>query len=407
MINSFNQKLWSLRRSKWYHIVIVGLLLSLSIPYLFQLTRLLSSGKHNPVNNSLPLNLLWTYHSKNLIRVPPKGNNSLIVILRNDGVFIALDNETGNLRWEYDTQHSIGLPQSENVYDLDEDYLVTIVANEYLVVLNVQDGQEIWQTTLKSISNIIPEVLLLKDIVVVGTFSTSPTTEGYIVGYDLVEKGIIREVYLPSRAYDSVFKCPGIFDDFSESTVCISHFNGVKIVDFAPTRATKIVNKHDWDLFSYAPPRYQDGFVFMNRPPEPSIQVMDTHLDEQFDLPTSCVKEQTPHPVTIYAQMVLVSTGCGELYTLDIYSLQNTPMWTFQSPYDLQSSFVTVSGDIGYVLTERAEIIGINLENGKVVGSFTTKPTRLNKGILLHSLSENSDYLYAFLDGHQLFVFKE
>ena len=118
MINSFNQKLWSLRRSKWYHIVIVGLLLSLSIPYLFQLTRLLSSGKHNPVDNSLPLNLLWTYHSKNLIRVPPKGNSSLIVILRNDGVFIALDNETGNLRWEYDTQHSTGLPESENVYDL-------------------------------------------------------------------------------------------------------------------------------------------------------------------------------------------------------------------------------------------------------------------------------------------------
>ncbi len=66
------------------------------------------SGFQKFVSNTLPVSFAWSYESVEPVRVPPRANHEVMVLLQTDGVFVALDIETGAVRWEYDMGGKIG-----------------------------------------------------------------------------------------------------------------------------------------------------------------------------------------------------------------------------------------------------------------------------------------------------------
>lgn len=367
---------------------------------------------HTEVSNSLPIKAIWTYNSNTPIKVPPQANNEIVVVLQTNGVLVALDNKTGEKRWAYDTGTNVGDPWSEAMFDLNDDLLITPKNNSELIILDAQNGQELWGGKLNIVAKTTLNLQIINDIVVVSTFSTKPTTEGYIAGYHLETMELIWEKYYPSRSFEWAFSCPHILNDSDSGsyTVCVSLYNRLETIDFnplLPANLPRITNNKAWILASYNTPYYQEGYIFSNPSPIPAIEVLETESNNQFALPEQCKEQRIPYPVQVYSELVLASTGCGELYTLNINSLPQPPQWVFQSPHFLRSSFVTLQGDIGYVLNEKAEVLGIDLDTGEVVGQFTTRPTSLEKTMLLNSLEVKPPYLFAFFNGHQLIVFEE
>ena len=375
------------------------------------LTDILPPPLHIVDENTLPLELIWTYETKDEIRVPPLANNHTVIILHTNGKVIALDNQTGNQKWEYDTQTEVGWPWSTSIYDLNEELVVISENNDHLVILDVDDGKEISEIKLNITARAVPNILIVEDVVVISTPSIEPGMQGYIAGYSLKTGELFWEKWYLSRVYDFTFRCSyfsGI-PDSDEYTVCVSIYNQLEILNFNPQLSTdsRYEGIKPWLQTSSNIPNYQEGFIFSNPPPKPSNQVFYIDQNESFYLYKSCSEDHVSHPVETYEKLVLASTGCNDLYLLDIGFLREYPEWVFQSQHRLMSSFVTLHGDIGYSLNDKAEIIGIDLKDGQVIGSFTTTPARLEGGIYSHSLTSSPPYLYAFLNGNQLFAFKE
>lgn len=397
------------RRIRGFGFILIALLLFMEgVDFL---KDALPSPLHVVDDNTLPLELIWTYETKDEIRVPPLANSHTVIILHTNGNIVALDNATGNKKWEYNTQTEVGWPWSTSVYDLSEKLVVISENNDHLVVLDIMNGQEILKIKLNITASTIPNILIVEDVVVVSTPSIEPSRQGYIAGYSLETGNLFWEKWYLSRVYGFTFSCP-YFPDIPSSdeyTVCVSIYNQLEILNFNPqlSRDSRYEGIKPWRQTSSNIPNYQEGFIFSNPPPKPSNQVFHVDQNETFYLYKSCSEDHVSHPVETYERLVLASTGCNDLYSLDIDFLKESPEWVFQSQHRLMSSFVTLYGNTGYALNNKAEIIGIDLRNGQVIGSFTTTPARLEGGIYSHSLTSSSPYLYVFLNGNQLFAFKE
>jgi len=367
---------------------------------------------HEITSNDLPLKILWEYELSSPATVPPINNDDTMFILQTDGIIKAINLTSGILEWEYNTGEASDWPWSENPYDVNKNLLTTVIDNSYYILIDANSGEEIRRTKLNYATKTVPDILLIDDIVVISSFSVDPTTEGYIVGYDLETGKNIFEKFYPSRSFEYSFKCPNYSQDSqsSEYTICVSLYDHLDVIDFDPQleiEKSRVRIREDWKLASNDRPLYQEDLIFFNPSPKPAIQVLEVNQGEQFMLFEECAVKKVPHSIKAYQDMLLASTGCNEVYTLDINSIGDRPAWVYKTTDTLKSSFVTLDGNVGYFLNDKAEIVGVNLNTGTIVGKFVTNPTSLEKGKYLNSLTGTDPYLYALFNGHQVFVFEQ
>ena len=361
---------------------------------------------HTMVTNTLPVELAWSYNTREIIKVPPQVNSKVIVLLRGDRVLTALDIQTGDVRWEYNLGANIGLPESKFVYFLDEERLVITINNAQLLALNVENGEKIWQRDMSSSTAPTPNIMFVGDSIIVSAFSATPSTEGYIASYQLDNGDFTAHMFFPSRTFEYQFPCPHLLEhgDSGKQMVCVTLYDRLLAIDSG--ERLNVVKTYLGSFYSLDIPYYQNGLIFTNPSPNPSPQVFDTGKNRGFALPTYCAKDNTSHPITSNGDLILVSTGCDELYAMNINHLEQEPSWIFTSESGIYSSLVTVNGAIGYALNAKGEIVGINLTTGEEIGRVMTEPDQLGRGQFRNSLTVHAPYLYALMDGNTLLAFK-
>jgi hypothetical protein len=290
---------------------------------------------------------------------------------------------------------------------LDEETLVIVVNNVELLALDVENGKKIWQRHLASAAKTTPNVMIIGDVAIVSAFSTYPYTEGNVASYKLDNGEFVADIDVPSRTFQYKLSCPPDLgnSNLGEQRICITLFN--RLLTINSVEEFKVIDTDIVNLYSLDIPYYQTGFVFSNPSPLPAPQVFDTKQNREFALFAGCSRESTSHPVTSYGDLILISTGCDDLYTMDVHHLEQEPSWIFTSESEIFSSFVTVDGAIGYALNARGEMIGINLATGGEIGRLMTKPDQLERRQFRNSLTVNPPYLYALMDGNTLLAFKQ
>lgn len=370
--------------------------------FLLETWRTIAPRFHTVTNNTLPLKLIWSYTTSEVIKVPPLMNSEIVVVLRGDNTLTALDIDTGNTRWEHILDADVGLPYSRFVYDLDEERLVIAVNKAQLLAFDIKSGQKIWQIDLTPAAKTTPNVKIMENAVVVSAFSTQPYTEGNVASYQLNSGEFIADIDIPPRTFQYQFSCP---PSVGGQRICITLHNRLLTIDSAED--FKVIETDVVNLYSLDFPFYQAGFIFSNPSPFPAPEVFDTQQNREFSLFAGCSRDNTSHPVTSHDDLILVSTGCNELYIMSINRLEQEPNWIFSSNNEILSSFVTINGETGYALNAKGEIIGANLANGEEIGRIMTEPDQLEREQFRNNLTVNPPYLYALMNGNTLLVFKQ
>lgn len=366
--------------------------------------------RHEFAANTLSssMNLAWIYSSDHEIVAPPKANEELVILLDKRGYLTAFDNSSGNFIWEYPVSLKIGNLLSKNVFDVDEN-VVVISQDDGLLALDVSTRQELWNVSLPSFRT-IPDILIMDTVVVVGIFSAI-STEGYVAIHNIEDGSLLWHKSLPSRTYEHVFDCSNISEFLkpaykSNETVCISLWDHLEVVTITDEGAKEIV------LISHAftsndQPNYQASFIFTNPNPNPGVQYYDVTSGKTGSLFANCRAEKAAEAVTFFEGNLLVANGCNEAYLLDGSNLEETPEWIYQSQDTLVSPFFTTNGRYGFVMTNQAEIVEIDLLNGDLVGKLVTAPDHLRQGKLTNTLVSNPPFMYSVMDGYTLFVLQE
>jgi outer membrane protein assembly factor BamB len=334
-------------------------------------------------------------------------NSEIVVVLRGDNTLTALDIDTGNTRWEHILDADVGLPYSRFLYDLDEERLVIAVNKAQLLALDIKSGQKIWQRALIPAAKTTPNVKIIEDAVVVSAFSTQPYTEGNVASYQLDSGEFMADIDIAPRTFQYQFSCPSTISNshVDKQRICVTLHNRLLTIDSA--EEFKVIETDIVNLYSLDFPFYQAGFIFSNPSPFPAPQVFDIQQNREFSLFAGCSRDNTSHPVTSHDDLILVSTGCNELYIMSINRLEQEPNWIFSSNNEILSSFVTIDGETGYALNAKGEIIGANLANGEEIGRIMTEPNQLEREQFRNNLTVNPPYLYALMKGKTLLVFKQ
>lgn len=359
--------------------------------------------------NTLPMEFVWSYISDEAIKVPPIGNGDIVVIWDEQGQITAFENQTGTIKWIYDTNESVDfVSDSLPKWVIAEDLLVMSIAKNQLLAINIETGEKVWQTRLLSDSRVMPNIIVIDDVIVVSGWD-------YVGGYRLSDGTLGWEMAMPQRSFYFTFECPFIVFlptssvDF-EKTVCMLVDKKIQVIDVSLESMTDEMRQLP---ASYAPivsantPVFYNGIIFSNPSPQPTVHVFDTVQNKQYTLPGDCQKERVTYPITNYRDQVLAVTGCDQAYVLDISRLQEAPDWIFQSSVRLLSPFVTINGEVGYVLNEDAEVIGIDLRNGDQIGKAALEPGFVEERRLFNDLIVNPPYLYVLLGAHTLMVFNQ
>ena len=368
----------------------------------------LPARSHTVIDNTLPLELAWSYTTNEALIVPPRMNSQVIVPLHGSSILTALDIHTGQTKWEYTLDSAIGVPESKFVFDLNEEYLVIVVDKQELLALDANSGHKIWQRELPVSFNSTSNVMLVENFVVVSAFSVVPSTEGYIASYRLGTGDFIAQILIPSRSFGYQLSCSDSVEanNSAKEVICITLYGKLWLVELDEERL-HIAETYSVPLYSFDIPSYQDGFLFSNPSPVAAPQVYDIANNKEFDLPTSCSQDNTSHPVTSYNDLILISNGCNELYTMNISQLERDPNWVFRANEEIVSSFITIDGELGFSLNVRGEVVGVSLANGEETGRIKTTPSHLSGGQFRNNLSVFPPYLFAIMDGTTLLAFKQ
>ena len=97
-----------------------------------------------PFFNGENMNLSWTYESGDAINHPPLRVGDSLIVVPKDGPLLALDAETGNLRWQYDPGKRIW----DRAYATDGRSIFVGIEGGQLAALDVESGEVNWQTDL-------------------------------------------------------------------------------------------------------------------------------------------------------------------------------------------------------------------------------------------------------------------
>lgn len=286
--------------------------------------------------------------------------------------------------------------------------LVTSVGRNYLLALDIETGKKVWEVPFSSSMWDSPNITILGDVVVIGAWGAY--TNSYVAGYQLSTGDLVWELHFPAKSYQFSFECSSISSKTNEQALCLLVNNRLIIVDpgiLLSSTISRTIGIERWDIISHNTPYFQSNILFTNPYLKPANQAFDLLENNRFSLPTYCSENREAYPVTNYNNQILVSTGCNELYVLNLNNLNGQPDWVHQSQDALLSSFVTTNGKVGYVLNDKGEILGVNLNTGSIVGKFVTQPNELEKGQFVNSLVAHPPYLYVLLDRNNLYVFKQ
>lgn len=367
---------------------------------------------HEPHTNSLSSELIWSLEFKRPISMEPIANDSIVVILQDGRTLTALDNLTGHTMWEFTLPERMDVGgKSRHVFDVNEAFVVSSVANQKIVALSTENGTEIWQATLQFPVEYVPNINIIDDAVIV--VAPNVIKSGHIAIYQINDGSLIWETDFPSIRYAHSVECPSVPTDegIIEQAICLVMSDKILIVDSdtsLPPTANRIseVNepfKHYPGFESF----YKDGMIFTSPNPYRSVFVFDMFQSVEFPLPAQCTRQQRAQPARSVGEEVLIVNGCNEIYTLNIQHLDKNPNWIFESADDLATGLISLDGNSGYVLTDEGEILEISLSDGKEIGAFTTRPSRLRDDDLTNSLVANAPYFYVVMDKTTLFVFKQ
>jgi glucose dehydrogenase len=97
-----------------------------------------------PELNGENLFLAWRYDTGGAINHPPLQVQDLVIVVPSQGALLALDSETGTLRWKYDPPQRIW----DRAYATDGRLLFVGVEGGQLVALEIGNGQEAWTNDL-------------------------------------------------------------------------------------------------------------------------------------------------------------------------------------------------------------------------------------------------------------------
>lgn len=367
---------------------------------------------HEPRTNSLSSELIWSLEFRKPISMEPIGNDSIVVVLQDGQTLTALDNFSGQVVWEYTLPERMAvLAPSRHVFDVNETFVVSSVANQKLVALSTENGTEIWQTILQFPVERAPNIKIIDDAIIVVT--PNITKNGHIAIYQINEGSLIWEADFPPKRYAHSVECPSVStnEGIIEHAICLVLSDKILIVNTdtsLPPTANRISEVNE--PFQHYPGYesfYKDGMIFTSPNPYRSVFVFDMLQNVEFSLPAHCNEQQRAQPARSAGEEVLIVNGCNEIYTLNIGQLDENPNWIFESADDLATGLISLDGSSGYVLTDKGEILEISLSDGIEMGSFTTRPSRLKGDDLANSLVANAPYFYAVMDKNTLFVFKE
>jgi outer membrane protein assembly factor BamB len=368
---------------------------------------------HKVKTNTLPISLAWYQTFDRPIDMKPIGNSQIVVALHGGTTLTAINNETGKIQWEYQLPNKIRvIGHSQHVFDVSETAVIISTHNTNLIALNANTGKPIWQVSLLFPTNkTVPNIYFINKAIIV----TAPNAygDGYVAMYHPNDGKLLWEKPIPAKTLKYQFPCPSIpiGGKSSPNSTCfvIGDYLTAVSTDLASiNEANRMIGQviAPFPYYSSDHPSYQEGFLFSNPNPRQTIYVYDSIQRKQFTLPTNCTRDGGAEPVSHFDDQILVVTGCNEMYVLTTDTIRENPSWIKQSNLGLLSPLVTPDGRIGYVLTEKGEILAIDLSNGGEIGQFTTTPRRLTPGTHINSLTTNPPYLYATMDRNTLFVFK-
>jgi hypothetical protein len=361
--------------------------------------------------NTSQLTIEWSYFSETLIRLGPLVAEELVMIMDRYGVVTALDRASGEIVWRYESGHVVGYVSPDTPKWIFHDgRLLFVTGLDRLVALDYMTGELIWETQLSMKLRYLPGMAVVDDIVVIGGWDED--TYGYIGFYRLLDGQLVWHTQLSPKTYSSLFACPytAVPDPIAE-TVCVLLHDDTLVLDGRSGAAStgSILFNRIPRLLSYNTPVYHDGIIFANpsHVDMPYIDVYDTRSGERFPLPPVCERLISTYPVTIFENQLFVVSPCNVLHVTHLENLRGEPAWTYRSDHDVQSRFVTVDGRYGYFLNAKGEIIEIDLETGHEAGKIALEPDRIRSGQQGNELISFRPYLYALVDSHTLFAFKQ
>lgn len=391
---------------------IIYLIVILSIMILFANWRNLNvsfNGIRNRslASNTLPLQLIWSYHSEKPFRSEPMGNATVTIIREDNSLLKAFENETGELIWEYNAPNSISSGSNMMV---NEEMLVGASGSgnqSYLFMLDASTGEEAWKTLLSAHPTRTPDVVIINNMVI-----TAKRSKGgfFIAGYDLRDgtQQWDGSSMLPPTGYSGMVECSSEYFDLNTSPdaiLCVIYDNHIYIVE--PDSGTLL--EHLVAPFSlHNDPVFSDGMFFASTNDAKSVvQVFDLKQTMLYSLPATCSEEKFASSVAISNQKVLVVNGCDEVYFVSATELRDPPDWIYSSPISISSQFVSLDGSVGYILDDSVRIVGIDLVTGEIIGSITTEPdAEMEDEKQVNGLYLNPPYMYAVMDEGNLMIFK-
>ncbi len=361
------------------------------------------------IDDTLPLELVWSQQLTEELLIPPVSNDEIFVAMDRNGVLTAFDSQAGTRLWQYDLGNRPGTA-SYSEMAIGKEVLILSLENSTLLALNVQTGEKIWQTSLATPLWDFPTIIIANDMVVIGAWDAR--TNGYLGGYRVHDGRLSWEISFPVRNYRFLFDCSPMptQESLLENAVCVVPNDKILVINITNEWPANLAQAQIEDIYepisTLTTPVVADRFIFTNPSPDPAVNVFDTIQNSAFKLPASCSRETVAHPVTIFGNEVLVANGCNEVYVLNMDRLTEGPKWTFQSSEELQSSFVTIDGKVGYFLNKKGEIVGINLVTGNQVGKITFSNGQLQTYYFFDVLTVDGNRLYVVLNNREIFSFR-
>lgn len=397
------------QRKNLPYFLVVGLILALIIGALIE--KRLKPTVLRPGSNTLPVKLGGSFYAEENVQLLPLSSEAIVILLEGDQKLIALSSETGKAIWERELENPVNLVARDKArpFNISQEFVVVLAGEKQFMALTINTGEVVWDTELATPIENFTDVLIMDSVIIVTGIDSS--SKNRVSGYSIENGQLMWQIVLPSRVLQHMFPCAGIPTSetilTNMNTVCLLMLDNLVVVDpltIAQTLTPAIRMNISVSLYSSNKPVYYDGFIFTN--PSHYTHVFEVSTQAEFDLPDSCTEGVPAKPVSTFSNQILVATGCNDIYTLPIDELRDDPAWMLDLPDRLFSSFVTLDGQWGYVLTQTGELLAVDLLSGQRNGAFVVESVNLQGRDRGNGLVANPPYLYALINEYNLFIFE-
>jgi outer membrane protein assembly factor BamB len=161
------------------------------------------------------LKLLWTYNAGDVIDSSAAIVDGVVYVGGGNGDLLALDLDSGKLRWKYPTGNLIG--ESSPAVAGGSVYIADL--GGVLHAVNVRDGKPLW--TFKTTSEIKSSPVVVNDVVLIGSY------DGHLYGVE-TKTGRLRWKVLTNG---QVHATPAVQDGLTFIAGCDSIFRAIRVTD--------------------------------------------------------------------------------------------------------------------------------------------------------------------------------